>query len=62
MMICVCCGRDIDAIGQDNCSCVSGAPLCEDCAKIQNCRQPQSYADYLREEYDREMREDAFGE
>lgn len=32
-MICVNCGRDIDAIGQDNCSHVAGKPLCEDCAQ-----------------------------
>lgn len=30
-MICVCCGRDINAIGQDNVSFVPGQPLCEDC-------------------------------
>ena len=33
-MICVECGRDINAIGQDNVSCVPGYPLCEDCAGI----------------------------
>jgi hypothetical protein len=32
MLICVSCGRDIDTIGQDNCSCILGEPLCEDCA------------------------------
>lgn len=31
-MICVNCGRDINAIGQDNVSYVPGQPLCEDCA------------------------------
>lgn len=30
-MICVICGRDINAIGQDNVSCISGYPMCEDC-------------------------------
>ena len=30
-MICRNCGRDINAIGQDNMS-YSGRPLCEDCA------------------------------
>lgn len=29
-IICESCGRDIDALGQDNMSCTS-APLCEDC-------------------------------
>jgi hypothetical protein len=38
-MRCVCCGRDIDAIGQDNCSCVIGEPLCEDCAGVNQQRQ-----------------------
>ena len=33
-MICVCCVRDINAIGQDNVSCVPGHPLCEDCSGI----------------------------
>ena len=31
-MICVKCGGDIDAKGQDNVSTVPGRPLCEDCA------------------------------
>jgi hypothetical protein len=31
---CSSCGRDIDAIGQDNCSSVPGQPLCEDCAGV----------------------------
>lgn len=31
MMICVCCGRDMDEIGLDNVSPVLGVPLCEDC-------------------------------
>lgn len=31
-MRCSRCGRDIDAIGQDNCSCIPSKPLCEDCA------------------------------
>lgn len=30
-IICRRCGRDIDAIGQDNMA-YSGRPLCEDCA------------------------------
>ncbi len=33
-MRCVYCRRDIDAIGQDNCSYNIGSPLCEDCAGI----------------------------
>ncbi len=33
-MRCCICGRDIDAIGQDNCSCTIGAPMCEDCAGV----------------------------
>jgi len=33
-MICSCCGRDIDAIGQDNCSYTLGSPLCEDCVRV----------------------------
>lgn len=43
-IICESCGRDIDALGQDNMSCTS-EPLCEDCWNEQ-----QSYAnDILRE-------------
>ena len=30
-MICVVCGRDLNAIGQDNVSYIPGQPLCEDC-------------------------------
>ena len=30
-MICVMCGRDINAIGQDNVSWYPGYPICEDC-------------------------------
>ncbi len=30
-IICRCCGRDINAIGQDNMS-SGNAPICEDCA------------------------------
>lgn len=29
-LICSCCGRDINALGQDNMSC-NEYPLCEDC-------------------------------
>lgn len=32
-LFCGCCGRDIDALGQDNMSTVAGSALCEDCAK-----------------------------
>lgn len=32
-MICIYCGRDIDAIGQDNCSYTLGEPICEDCSE-----------------------------
>lgn len=31
MMICACCGRDMDEIGLDNVSPAPGVPLCEDC-------------------------------
>ena len=31
MIYCCNCGRDMDAIGQDNISPFSGYPLCEDC-------------------------------
>ena len=30
-MLCVICGRDINAIGHDNVSCIAGSPMCEDC-------------------------------
>lgn len=30
-IICRCCGRDINAIGQDNMSSRLGSPMCEDC-------------------------------
>lgn len=30
-MKCYVCGRDIDALGQDNVSVTPGYPLCEDC-------------------------------
>jgi hypothetical protein len=30
-IICDTCGRDINAIGQDNCSYIAGSPMCEDC-------------------------------
>lgn len=43
-IICDTCGRDIDALGQDNMSCTS-EPLCEDCRNEQ-----QSYANDLRRE------------
>ena len=42
-IICKSCGRDIDALGQDNMG--VGAPLCEDCWNEQ-----QSYANDLRRE------------
>lgn len=42
-IICETCGRDIDALGQDNMG--VGAPLCEDCWNEQ-----QSYANDLRRE------------
>lgn len=43
-IICESCGRDIDALGQDNMSCTS-EPLCEDCWNEQ-----QSYTNDLRRE------------
>lgn len=43
-IICDTCGRDIDALGQDNMSCTS-EPLCEDCWNEQ-----QSYANDIRRE------------
>lgn len=42
-IICITCGRDIDALGQDNMG--VDAPLCEDCWGEQ-----QSHANYLRRE------------
>ena len=42
-IICESCGRDIDALGQDNMG--VGAPLCEDCWNEQ-----QGYANDLRRE------------
>ena len=47
MLICSECGRDIDAIGQDNCSCILGYPLCEDCASD---IRPFSYPEEPKEE------------
>ena len=44
-MICVCCGRDINAIGQDNVSCVPGYPLCEDCSGIKEVYQDYDLED-----------------
>lgn len=43
-IICESCGRDIDALGQDNMSC-TGEPLCEDC-----WNERQSHAESLRRE------------
>lgn len=43
-IICESCGRDIDALGQDNMSCTS-EPLCEDCWNEQ-----QGYANDIRRE------------
>lgn len=43
-IICDTCGRDIDALGQDNMSCTS-EPLCEDC-----WNERQSHAESLRRE------------
>ena len=43
-IICESCGRDIDALGQDNMSCTS-EPLCEDCWNEQ-----QSYTNDIRRE------------
>lgn len=43
-IICESCGRDIDALGQDNMSCTS-EPLCEDC-----WNDRQGYANDLRRE------------
>ena len=57
MIICSCCGRDIDAILQDNCSATPGYPLCEDCAGIHGIWQPDMN-DYglerVQAEYDRQ--------
>jgi hypothetical protein len=33
-MNCRCCGRDIDAIGQNNVSAIPGYPMCEDCGQV----------------------------
>lgn len=61
MLRCSKCGRDLDAIGSDNYSYIPGSPLCAECAGVPDEGQ-MSYQDYLREEYEREMKEDAFGE
>lgn len=47
-IICGSCGRDIDALGQDNMSCTS-EPLCEDCWGEQN-EQQRHAAESLRRE------------
>ena len=47
-IICKSCGRDIDALGQDNMSCTS-EPLCEDCWGEQN-EQQRHAAESLRRE------------
>lgn len=46
-MRCSGCGRDIDEVGQDNCSCIPGSPLCDDCAGL-------SGVDYYSEKYQEE--------
>lgn len=51
-MRCSSCGRNIDAIGQDNVSCVPGSPLCEDCAG--GSRDFNDYPDENFEEEDDE--------
>jgi hypothetical protein len=38
-MKCVSCGRDINAIGQDNMSFTPGRPLCEDCYYANNSKE-----------------------
>lgn len=35
MIICSCCGRDINALGQDNMGYSPSYALCEDCAGIE---------------------------
>lgn len=40
-MICILCGVDIDAIGQDNVSLVPGRPVCETCATKQQKSYPE---------------------
>lgn len=58
MIICSVCGRDIDAIGQDNMS-YDMHPLCEDCARVNaecSCYEESEklineYVDYIIEEY-----------
>lgn len=51
-IICSCCGRDINAIGQDNMS-YTNSPLCEDCFDIANVRKKME-EEYARaeEEYE----------
>lgn len=44
-MICVICGRDINAIGQDNLSCLSGYPMCEDCVNDWDLRDMDEFPD-----------------
>lgn len=55
-IICRCCGRDIDAIGQDNMS-ENYQPLCEDCYYGRNFEFSEDdckdYWDYLYDEYEK---------
>ena len=44
-MICVSCGRDLDAIGSDNCSYIPGSPLCEDCANANRDKYSNQFED-----------------
>lgn len=49
-MICVICGRDINAIGQDNVSYIPGKPMCENCM---NARIKEDEEDFLTYEHNR---------
>lgn len=57
MLRCSECGRDIDALGQDNCSTMPGYPLCEDCAGVTRYSYDAeiAYEDSLEEEHIRQL-------
>lgn len=51
MIICSCCGRDIDAIGCDNVSEIPGQPLCEDCSRVADYEAYVAEHHFLNDEY-----------
>lgn len=53
MLRCCECGRDMDAIGQDNMSDTIGYPLCEDCSGFTARKSlDKDYEMYCKEQYD----------